>query len=794
MKRWLLIAVVVAVVLFAGLSRFDLDADIFGLLPRDAPTVQGLKLYQETFGSSRELMLTVRSPDADLTEQSARSLAEALAGADLTDRALWRDPFRDDPEALAELLAFLWFNQDPEVFADFARRFDDDQMQPTLIDSIDRMTTSLRAEEIGRLSRDPFAITSLPSGIESPISRAMEDPFASPDGLFRVLFVAFPYDDAGYLRCRSWTGEVTSLVDAWRVDNEIGDEVVIKMTGDPAFIAEIGSGLVSDMRLAAFGTLILVAVLFWLVHRSWLPLVWLVILLLFVLVGTVALAGLFVGAINAVSLGFAAILLGLAADYALILYQEFISDPGLSIADLRRSVAPSILWAACTTAGAFFMVGRSSLPGLTQLGNLVATGILLAAIVMLTVFLPPLARFGASRLPRSPKTPATPPSTWIRGAWWVTGGGLALSALILSQQLPAVDYSTEKLGPKEAAAKEALDEMHQGVGGFGEALWLLVSGKDEDDVARRLGRASERLDAAQQEGLIEDSALPSDLWPRPRYQKINRDLVTEILDRREAARVAALETGFTDESFELTDAVFDEWQRFASIRGVVWPDRPASQWAYQKFTARDSKGLMALGRVDQAAGAEVGELRGLIAELDADGSKLLGWPLISDALLGIMKRDIRRVLLPMAVVMLVLLGLAFRRVHEVALSLVTLVFSLLVLSAVMVVLGWSWNLMNVMALPLLFGAAVDYGIHIQLALRRYDGDMRRVRETVGRAILLCGASTAAGFGTLGLASNVGLASLGRICAAGIVIAALASVFLLPVWWRTTSHTMPGRVD
>lgn len=203
---------------------------------------------------------------------------------------------------------------------------------------------------------------------------------------------------------------------------------------------------------------------------------------------------------------------------------------------------------------------------------------------------------------------------------------------------------------------------------------------------------------------------------------------------------------------------------------------------------------MALGRVDQAADVEVGELRGLIAELDADGSKLLGWPLISDALLGIMKRDIRRVLLPMAVVMLVLLGLAFRRVNEVALSLVTLVFTLLVLSAVMVVLGWSWNLMNVMALPLLFGAAVDYGIHIQLALRRYDGDMRRVRETVGRAILLCGASTAAGFGTLGLASNVGLASLGRICAAGIVIAALASVFLLPVWWHTTSHTMPGRVD
>ena len=203
MKRWLLVAAVTAVVIGVGLSRFDLDADVFGLLPRDSPTVQGLKLYQDTFGSTAELMLTVRSPDADQTEDAARSLASALENEGLTERALWRDPFRDDGEALGELLAFLWFNGPPQNFAGLANRFDDDRLAPTLADTIDRMTTSLRADEIGRLSHDPYAITSLPPGVESPISRAIEDPFASPDGLFRVLFVEFPYDDAGYLRCRS---------------------------------------------------------------------------------------------------------------------------------------------------------------------------------------------------------------------------------------------------------------------------------------------------------------------------------------------------------------------------------------------------------------------------------------------------------------------------------------------------------------------------------------------------------------------------------------------------------------
>ena len=102
----------------------------------------------------------------------------------------------------------------------------------------------------------------------------------------------------------------------------------------------------------------------------------------------------------------------------------------------------------------------------------------------------------------------------------------------------------------------------------------------------------------------------------------------------------------------------------------------------------------------------------------------------------------------------------------------------------MVLFDWSWNLMNVMALPLLFGAGIDYSIHVQLALRRHGGDVSRVRRTVGRAILLCGSSTAAGFGTLAFASNAGLASLGRVCATGIVIASVTSVALLPVWWRS----------
>jgi lauroyl/myristoyl acyltransferase len=92
--------------------------------------------------------------------------------------------------------------------------------------------------------------------------------------------------------------------------------------------------------------------------------------------------------------------------------------------------------------------------------------------------------------------------------------------------------------------------------------------------------------------------------------------------------------------------------------------------------------------------------------------------------------------------------------------------------------------MNLTAIPLLIGLGVDFSIHIQLALRRHRGDALAVHRNVGRALLLAGSTTIAGFASLAFSSNAGLASLGRICATGIAVAMLTSVYLLPAWWRT----------
>jgi KDO2-lipid IV(A) lauroyltransferase len=100
--------------------------------------------------------------------------------------------------------------------------------------------------------------------------------------------------------------------------------------------------------------------------------------------------------------------------------------------------------------------------------------------------------------------------------------------------------------------------------------------------------------------------------------------------------------------------------------------------------------------------------------------------------------------------------------------------------------------MNLMALPLILGTGVDYGIFIQLALRRHHGSWPAAYRSVGRALLLCGGTAVAGFGSLAFSGNSGMSSLGAVCAVGITANMLIALLLLPgAWWILVGRHSPG---
>jgi len=99
------------------LSRLHFDVEVLDLLPNDLKAVQGLKLYQQHFANARELVITLRAADADQATAAARGIAERLrAATNLVDSVVWEPPWLEHPEQAAELIAYLWLNQPPEIF------------------------------------------------------------------------------------------------------------------------------------------------------------------------------------------------------------------------------------------------------------------------------------------------------------------------------------------------------------------------------------------------------------------------------------------------------------------------------------------------------------------------------------------------------------------------------------------------------------------------------------------------------------------------------------------------------
>ncbi|MCB1056811.1 MAG: MMPL family transporter [Acidobacteria bacterium] len=90
-----------------------------------------------------------------------------------------------------------------------------------------------------------------------------------------------------------------------------------------------------------------------------------------------------------------------------------------------------------------------------------------------------------------------------------------------------------------------------------------------------------------------------------------------------------------------------------------------------------------------------------------------------------------------------------------------------------------WNPLNVMALPVVLGIAVDDGVHITHRFLDEAGDLARTLAGTGRSVVLTSLTTLAAFGTLALTTHRGLASFALALTLGVLSALLLSVLLLP---------------
>ncbi|MBN1771337.1 MAG: MMPL family transporter [Deltaproteobacteria bacterium] len=119
-----------------------------------------------------------------------------------------------------------------------------------------------------------------------------------------------------------------------------------------------------------------------------------------------------------------------------------------------------------------------------------------------------------------------------------------------------------------------------------------------------------------------------------------------------------------------------------------------------------------------------------------------------------------------------------RNVWHVLVTLVPLLFGGMLVVGVQWLLGWPFNFVNVMALPVLICTGVDYGVYL---VHRYREDPTGVEgfASTSAGVMLCALTTMIGFGILMISDHVGMWSLGFSISLGILACYLAAQLAVP---------------
>ncbi len=791
-RRWWVPLILVVAILCAtfGLTRLRFDTDLLSMLPPDLPEVIGLKAFHDAFSRDDELILLIQGGAADGGNMAAaaESLATQLKAAGIVREARWKPRWNDEPEGIAELLAYLWLNGPQATAAAQAARLTRENSQQSLQASLDAISTAMEGPEMVLQAHDPFGFLRHPAVATVMAGGQGREAFESADGRSHLLFLEAPNALGSYRGADAWLKKIRSAIKLWQAGD--GENINVWLTGEPAFSSEIGVAMESDLSGSISITLGLIGLLFWWMQRRFSLLVGLVGVMIIVMAVALGIAGWLYGELSIIALSSIEILIGLAVDYGLVICQEA-KLTNHAKQELRKSAGPPVMCGALTTTMVFLALNLGGLPGMAQMGTIVAIGLSVAAILMLILYLPFVVKFGVNR------APATGTGNFLprqRAAWLITAAAsLAAVVVLFSKGMPAVAFDSKIMRPRGSTAMDGFERVQSAFPTGGEkALGIVIEADTDAEMKRLLGVAHQRLQGATQAGLLESAKLPSLWWPDKEQQSMNRPILAGLASERARLLAEADAAGFTQEGLALGQAVMRALERQTAQTEMVFPSSPSAREILRLFVSRDGQGGgTVLGTIQPAAGKEpAGNDYEAFRTLAGGGIWLSGWELFRPAISRVLKGDLLQMLIPMAGFLMAMMWLIFRSLGDVLRALFAMAICSLWLLAIMSLTDLKWNFVNLMATPLLIGTGIDYAIHVTLSLRRTGGNFQDLWQGTGKALLFCGASNVIGFGSLIFSSSEALVSLGVIAVIGIVLSMGVSIFLLPGWHQSSPLTRP----
>jgi predicted RND superfamily exporter protein len=618
----------------------------------------------------------------------------------------------------------------PEVarFLDFAHNFGTPNSLIVAFDGADPSVLALALDEAAAAIRPLPGVRSALSGVpfreEAVEALGVRPRFATDDGRMLFLVVQPADSESAVATIQPFVESVRRTLDRLHLERH---GVHLGFTGLPQYALDDRDVVQHDIARYSSVSFVLILILFALGFRGLRePLLAMVVLTWSALL-TAAAAALVPGHLTLVSAFVFSILFGLGIDFGVHVIDraEELRADGLpaerALQEAIRRLAPGLGTGAATTAASFFLLMLSGFRGFAELGWLAGLGVVIALFAMVTL-LPALLVLFPSRAAartigqrRLGRLLGRLQGRGMAAAW---GALLAAAvATLIAVGPPAFDGNYLSLQPK-GSPTVALERVLVERSPLSTQFAAFVVPNAE--AARRL---ADRLR--------------------------DEPLVSSVRTSADFARLVAIGAQLPDAwpSFRaLFEAADGRLAVYAYPEGDVWD--PAFQ---ERFVER-------------------------MRELDP---QVTGMPFLGRFLVDLSRSALRRTALASALFLLLMVFLDLRRGGLAALSLLPTFGGIAMMAAGMRLLGWDWNPLNVLALPIVLGVAEDSGVHLAHRFVAERGDLARTLAGSGRTILICGATTLIGFGSLIGSSHRGLASFATALSLGVGAALGLSLFLLP---------------
>ncbi|MEO9136470.1 MAG: MMPL family transporter, partial [Casimicrobiaceae bacterium] len=401
------VAIVVAALLCAGgyayvASHFAIDTDSAKLISENVPWRQRELAFAAAFPRRADLIaVVVDGATPELAEQASASLTEHLAGESKFFRAVWRPdggPFFDRTGLL--------FESQEEVGQTMRRLIAAQPLLGTLaVDPSLRGLMDALALMLEGVQQDPTAVASLVQALDAlggafgAVAAGETTAFSwqtlftgrppEPRALRRFILVQPQLDYGALQPGAAASSAIRRVAHDLRLDAD--SRVRVRLTGPVPLADEEFSTLAEGAARNAAVTMLAVIALLWIALRSWRLVVAILASLAVGLIVTAAFGLFAFGAFNLISIAFAILFVGLGVDFGIQFCMAYRARRHASD-DLHRAlrdggfdVGGALALAAASTAAGFLAFLPTDYRGVSELGVIAGTGMIIAFLASITL-------------------------------------------------------------------------------------------------------------------------------------------------------------------------------------------------------------------------------------------------------------------------------------------------------------------------------------------------------------------------------------------------------------------------